>query len=234
MVVDEDIERRQQLREALTRHDLSVHCVSSPARALQMYPVVKPCVLIVTSPATGAFLSYLRTVQPQPAIITMGHGPRAPEAMLGASLPDAAPPEQVAAEAARFADAGRDIPKPHKATVLLVDDEPQWRQILKEFLELHGLVTDAVGTGEEALIYLAREHPKVLVLDIRMPGMDGLLTLKHIRVYHPNLPVVIVSQADEDRVREEAGVLGAHDYLIKPVNLEALARVVRQHVGEPR
>ena len=237
MVVDDNVRRRQQLREALTRHDLTVHCVSSATHALDIYQAVKPRVVIVATPnastTNGTFLSHLSALTPPPAIIMMGNGHHPLPNGMSVVVPEAAPVEQVAAEAARLAAAGDTALAHSRATILLVDDEPKWRQILKEFLELHGFLTAAAGTGEEALTYLAREQPKVLVLDIRMPGMDGLLTLKHIRIYHPHLPVVIVSQSDEERVREEAGILGVCDYLVKPLNLEELRRVLQHHLGEP-
>ena len=83
MVVDDNVERRQQLRDALTRHDLTVHCVSSPARALAICSVVKPRVVIVASPdGATAFLAQLQTLAPPPAIIMMGNGhPPAPNGM---------------------------------------------------------------------------------------------------------------------------------------------------------
>ena len=55
-----------------------------------------------------------------------------------------------------------------------------------------------------------------------MPGMDGLATLKRIRALSPTLPVVMITQVDEEHVMEEATGLGVHDYMIKPFNFEQL------------
>ena len=99
-------------------------------------------------------------------------------------------------------------------TVLLVDDDPKFRAILQEFLELNGFNVVTAAAGDKALEQIALDFPKVVLLDMRMPGMDGILTLKHIRVAHPNLPVIVVTQDGDDRIREEALMLGVNDYLL--------------------
>lgn len=105
---------------------------------------------------------------------------------------------------------------------MLVDDDPRFTHILRELLELNGFTVITASTGEQALEHLARSSPKVVLLDVRMPGMDGLLILKHIRVNHPNLPVIIITQDSEDYTREEAAILGANEYLLKPFDFEQL------------
>ena len=109
-----------------------------------------------------------------------------------------------------------------RGSILLVDDEARLRSLLKEFLELNQFEVTTAGSGEEALAQLARAAPEAVLLDIVMPGMDGLSTLKHIRISHPNLPVILISHLDEDDKRQEAVILGANDYLLKPVNFEHL------------
>ena len=105
-------------------------------------------------------------------------------------------------------------------TILLVDDELRSRDILKEFLELSGFDVETADSGEACLQRLEGALPRVILLDVRMGGMDGIMTLRHIRVRHPNLPVVLTTQIDDVQVVEEAGVLGANDYLIKPLDFE--------------
>jgi DNA-binding response OmpR family regulator len=71
-----------------------------------------------------------------------------------------------------------------------------------------------------------RATPKVVLLDIRMPGMNGLSTLRHIRAQHPNLPVIIMTQVDEEQARAEALALCSHEYLVKPFSFEHLKTIL--------
>ncbi len=111
-------------------------------------------------------------------------------------------------------------------TILLVDDEFRQRDILKDFLQLNGFTVVMAASGEEALERLPDSSPGVVLLDLKMPGMGGLCTLKKIRESHPTLPVIIITQVDEDQVMEEALGLGAYDYLIKPFKFEQLKSVL--------
>lgn len=110
--------------------------------------------------------------------------------------------------------------------ILLVDDQPRFRMILKEFLQFNGFRVTTAASGEEAIDYLTRARPKVVLLDIRMQGMDGLSTLRHIRVQHPNLPVIIITQLDEEQARAEALALCSYEYLVKPFSFEHLKTVL--------
>ena len=111
-------------------------------------------------------------------------------------------------------------------TVLLVDDDPKFVKLLQEFLELNGFWVVTASSGEEAVERLNQSFVNVVLLDVRMAGMDGLLTLKRIRVAHPNLPVIFVTNVDEEAIREEARVLGAHEYIVKPLDFEHLKSIL--------
>ena len=124
----------------------------------------------------------------------------------------------------------RQVTNKHTGTILLVDDDHKWRKILQEFLELKGFTVIMADSGEEALERLARAAPRVVLLDVKLPGMDGLLTLKHIRASHPNLPVIFITHMDEEQIMKEAGILGVNDYLIKPFNFEQLEAVLSTHL----
>jgi len=114
--------------------------------------------------------------------------------------------------------------------VLLVEDEPKVRSLVQNFLELKGFTVITVGSGEEALERLARSSPRVVLLDIKLPGMDGLLTLRRLRVSHPALPVIFLTQVDEDEAKREAVSLGAHEYLTKPFDFEHLEMLLRTEI----
>ena len=114
--------------------------------------------------------------------------------------------------------------------ILLVDDDLKFQQILRAFLELKGFRVTAVNSGEAALEQLTHSDLRVVLLDMKMPGMNGLLTLKHIRTSHPNLPVIFVTQTDEEETMGEAGILGVNDYLIKPFSFAFLETILRTKI----
>ena len=112
--------------------------------------------------------------------------------------------------------------------VLLVDDEAGFRQPLAKRLNKRGLVVRQAGNGLEALSTLAREEVEVVVLDVKMPEMDGLTALARIKAEYPDVEVILltghVSAADG-----VAGMMnGAFDYLSKPVETEHLLGKIRQ------
>jgi len=110
--------------------------------------------------------------------------------------------------------------------ILLVEDSNRLRRSLGDALRRSGHVVDATGDGEEGLWYAQENEYDVLVLDLMLPGLDGLTILRKLRAADDPVPVLVLTAKDtvEDRVRGLAG--GADDYLIKPFALEEmLARV---------
>ena len=110
--------------------------------------------------------------------------------------------------------------------VLLVDDEEEFVTTLSERLALRGLDNEVVYSGEAALSYIADHPPDVVVLDIRMPGIDGIETLRRIRTQHPAVKVIMHTGHGGEEERQEAFVLGASDYLHKPVSPSKLLKAV--------
>jgi DNA-binding NtrC family response regulator len=109
-----------------------------------------------------------------------------------------------------------------KPRVLLVDDEERFRTNLEKMLGAQGLDVRAQGSGAAALEELKRQPYDVIVMDIRMPGMDGLATLAEIKKINPGVEVIILSgHASLDAAREIIK-LGGYDYLMKPCPLEKL------------
>ncbi len=116
-----------------------------------------------------------------------------------------------------------DGPPPH---VVVLDDDAQLRQLIADYLEQHGFRITTTGSGAEARQVLARDPAAALVLDVMMPGEDGLSVLRSLSG-KPGAPAVVMMSAlgaDTDRI---VGLeLGADDYLPKPVNpRELLARL---------
>jgi DNA-binding NtrC family response regulator len=106
--------------------------------------------------------------------------------------------------------------------VLLVDDEAEFVSTLAERLELRGYQVRTAGSGEAALEALQQALPQVVVLDVRMPGMDGLEALDTIRARYPDLPVIMLTGYGSTRDGIEGMRRGAFDYLVKPIDIDAL------------
>jgi len=112
--------------------------------------------------------------------------------------------------------------------VLLVDDETDFVQALAERLKMRDLPADAVYDGEQALSFVEGQEPDVMILDLKMPGMDGLEVLRQVKKSYPKIQVIILTGHGTDKDAEEARRLGAFDYLEKPVSLDVLVKKMRQ------
>jgi len=109
-----------------------------------------------------------------------------------------------------------------KIKVLMVDDEKQFRATTKKILNKKGFETVLADSGEEAIDKL-KENPDVVILDIKMPGMDGHQALKEIKKISPDLPVIMLTGHGALPSAEEALTKGAFDYLTKPCDINLLA-----------
>jgi DNA-binding NtrC family response regulator len=105
---------------------------------------------------------------------------------------------------------------------LVVDDERDFLEPLVERLQLRKLQAQGVDSGEEALAFLAGHPVDVMVLDVKMPGMDGLQVLREVKARHPLVEVVLLTGHASVESGMEGLELGAFDYLIKPVKLDDL------------
>jgi len=106
--------------------------------------------------------------------------------------------------------------------VLLIDDEREFVSTLAERLEIRGFSTATAEDGETGLALIRKETFDVVILDLLMPGMNGLETLKHIHHIAPNLPVILLTGHGSTREGMEGMRLGAADYLMKPLAIEDL------------
>lgn len=110
--------------------------------------------------------------------------------------------------------------------VLVVDDEPQIRQIVTKYLEKEGYTVRAAADGDQALAMLAVKRADLILLDLMLPGTDGLTVLKRLRADGDQVPVIVLSARGEESQRVAGLELGADDYLSKPASpREVVARV---------
>nr|WP_206664794.1 response regulator [Dankookia rubra] len=114
---------------------------------------------------------------------------------------------------------------PSAVRILVVDDDPEIRDLVCEFLGRHGFLVDAAEDGPAMERALAREPADLIVLDVMLPGEDGLSLTRRLAA-GPGTPVIILSAVGEDTDRIVGLEVGADDYLAKPCNpRELLARV---------
>ena len=106
--------------------------------------------------------------------------------------------------------------------VLFVDDERDFLETLMKRMKKRGVDVAGVGSGEEALDYLKKQAAEVVVLDVKMPGIGGINTLKEIKKIDPLMEVIMLTgHASIDAAIEGIG-LGAFDYLMKPADFDEL------------
>ncbi len=112
--------------------------------------------------------------------------------------------------------------------ILIVDDDDQLRQSFQKLLTEEGYTVDSAASGEEAIARLGRQCPDAVIVDIRLPGMDGIETFRRIHSARPKLPVVIMTAFGTTEQAIEATKLGAFDYVLKPFEIPAMLAIVRQ------
>jgi two-component system KDP operon response regulator KdpE len=113
-----------------------------------------------------------------------------------------------------------------RATVLVIEDEPPIRRLLRTTLTAQDYRVLEAADGEEGLSLLRHERPDVLILDLGLPDIDGLELIRRIRAESP-VPIVVLSSRDDEKGKVEALDLGADDYVTKPFGMEELVARLR-------
>jgi two-component system KDP operon response regulator KdpE len=109
--------------------------------------------------------------------------------------------------------------------VLVIDDEPQMRRLLRVTLEAHGYAVTDAATGNDGIVQAAQARPEIIVLDLGLPDLDGVTVLKRIREWS-RVPIIILSVRDRDGDKVAALDAGADDFVTKPFSsAELLARL---------
>ncbi len=114
-----------------------------------------------------------------------------------------------------------------KVKVLLVDDEKEFVETLASRLQMRDVEANTVLNGEQALSALEEEEPDVIVLDLRMPGMDGIEVLKKVKESYPNVEIIMLTGHGSEKDEEIARSLGVFNYMKKPVDLKKLMSQIK-------
>lgn len=122
--------------------------------------------------------------------------------------------------------------------VLFVEDDRMNRRVVKDMLDVAGAVMTEAESAEDGLALLDHHAYDLLLIDLRMPGMDGMTAIGHVRArgdFKARMPIIVVTADTAPNLREECLEAGADDVLFKPVAMDALfdamGRVLAREVG---
>ena len=118
--------------------------------------------------------------------------------------------------------------------ILIVDDDPELRSNLKEILQDEGYTTEEAASGREAIGKASSEQFSIILLDLMMPGMDGIETLAELRRISPKTKVVMITAFATVENAVNAIKKGASDYITKPFRIEELLAIIRRAIEESR
>ncbi len=119
---------------------------------------------------------------------------------------------------------------PEKPKILIVDDEAIMRDSLTEWLKEDNFEPIAIENGMEALEFLEKDKPNVILADIKMPGMDGITLLQKIREKHDDIPVIMITAHATVDNAVESMKKGAYDYIMKPFPPEKISFLIKRIV----
>lgn len=114
----------------------------------------------------------------------------------------------------------------YPARILIADDDPEICTLLKIYLTEKGFKVFTALSGEDAISIAKKERPHIMLLDIIMPGMDGIEILKQIRDIDKEIHIVIISGFNDKKTANTTLKLGADDYIVKPIDLNYLDNVL--------
>src|SRR4029453_8632137 len=115
-----------------------------------------------------------------------------------------------------------------KSKILVVDDEPSVGEVLSEFFTPKGYEVICASGGIEGLSKAEKMEPDVILLDVRMPDLDGISVLRRIREVNPGVGVLMMSGNSDLEAAKETLQLGAYDYILKPFDFDYLDRAVHK------
>ncbi len=232
LIVHENREVRQRLCTALARCGYPTLTSSSTHEALTAMKHEWPALILAgerLQDTTGVELARrIRAFNERVPILLLHNGRSIGPSLLQAPqvqavLAEDIPEEQIGQEIEQWVR-GADPPARVRwpGMILVVDDEPKLCAVLQEFLHMQGFAVATAESGEVALESVAASAPAVVLLDVNLPGIDGLSTLKRIKAINPQITVIMITGSEDQETLGQALALGAHDYILKPFNLEYL------------
>jgi CheY-like chemotaxis protein len=253
LCVDDDPDVLEQLKEHFTLQGFIVLTATNGVEAcLQVKRwAPKAVILDLLIPRLGGIgtLSRIRAFNPDIPVILVSDSSEALGLVIEAGLSATgvfAKPLDLAAISEVLSHAGLTIPTPlapspqsergeaPRARILLVDDEPQFREMIAEYLAGERFEVLEAASGEEALPHVTTWRPDIILLDLMMPGIGGLETLRRIKAVRPETPVIMVTAVDDLDVARSALAAGAADYVTKPFTFQYLDAVLDIHMPSER
>jgi DNA-binding response OmpR family regulator len=116
--------------------------------------------------------------------------------------------------------------------VLLVDDEEAFVNTLAQRLKMRELLVDTVYDGEQALSFIKKTEPDVIVLDLKMPGLHGIEVLREVKKFKQQIQVIILTGHGTEKDEAEAKKLGGFDFLRKPADIDLLVVKIKEAYSE--
>jgi len=113
--------------------------------------------------------------------------------------------------------------------ILLVDDEEGIQLLYREEFEDDGYTVDSAYNGEDALEIFRKNPPDLVILDINMPGMNGIEVLRQMKEIKPDLPVILSSAYQE--YKQDFGTWASEEYIVKSANMDELKAAVRKYLA---
>jgi DNA-binding response OmpR family regulator len=253
LCVDDDPEVLEQLKEHFTLQGFIVLTTSNGVEACLQVKRWAPraVILDLLIPRLGGIgtLSRIRAVNPAIPVILVSDTAGALDLVTEAGLNVTGTfvkPLDLPAISEALARAGITVPialapaasaqraERPRARILLVDDEPQFREMLTEYLVGENFEVIEAGSGEEALPHVTTSRPDLVLLDLMMAGIGGLETLRRIKILRPETCVIMVTAVDDLEVARSALLAGAADYVTKPFTFQYLDAVLDIHMPSER
>jgi heterodisulfide reductase subunit A len=116
--------------------------------------------------------------------------------------------------------------------ILIVDDEAIVRESIRDWLKDAGYEVSVAESGEEALKLIRKQNFGVMILDLRLPGINGIDVLRKANALKPDIKSIVITAYPTMLTQEEASKLGAIDYLVKPIFPDKLEELIRDTLGE--
>jgi len=117
-----------------------------------------------------------------------------------------------------------------RTNILVVDDDENIRELLGDVLTEEGYIVTKASNGEEAIAKVKEENPYLLLLDVKMPGMDGVEVLRRVREINKSMGVIMITACEDIEAAKDALKLGAFDYIRKPFDLNYLKTSVLSNI----